>query len=356
MLDDNGISTLATPQVYTDLNGLAQLKSLGKTDKAAALESVAKQFESMLVQMMMKSMREANSVFGEDDMTASNESRFYQDMFDSQLAVSLSQGKGFGIAAALLRQLQNRAGVAQTSAAEQSAAQPASHALNAPAHAFSLEHVARVLAAVNNESAENAATAPRADARAVAAIQETLHRLFGSADYFSADASKAAAANIDGTPSNFVEALRPLAQRVARTLGVDSDILISQAALETGWGQKVAQCADGRSSFNFFNIKADASWQGDVVKVPTIEYRDGVAVREWASFRAYNSPEESFADYARFIADNPRYKDALECADDPRAYVQALAQAGYATDPRYAQKVLAVYDGAHLQARNGEFQ
>src|SRR5690606_36593795 len=332
------MSALSTPQVYTDLNSLQQIKSLGKTDKQAALESVAKQFESILVQMMMKSMREANAAFGEDDMTSSSEGKFYQDMFDNQLAMNLSQGRGFGIATAMMRQLQGRAGNADAAPA---AAGPT---------AFSLQNVARTLAAHVADTDGSAAAMPtRANERAAAAIQDALYNLFGGADYFAAIDSKAAAANIDGKPANFVEALRPLAQRISQRMGVDSNVLLSQAALETGWGQKVAVCADGSSSYNFFNIKADPSWEGAVVKVPTIEYRDGVAVREYANFRAYGSPEESFADYVKFIADNPRYENALACAEDPRAYVQALAKAGYATDPQYAQKVLAVYDGIHVR-------
>ena len=102
------------------------------------------------------------------------------------------------------------------------------------------------------------------------------------------------------------------------------------------------------SSFNFFNIKAGDNWSGAVVTVPTIEYQNGVAVRDVAKFRAYGSPEESFADYAKLVAENPRYQQAMQCADDPRAYIKALAQSGYATDPQYAQKVLAVLDSEHM--------
>jgi flagellar protein FlgJ len=339
VIDDKSSINLAPPQVYTDLNSVQQLNVLGKTDKQAALMGVAKQFESMLVQMMMKSMRDANAVFADGDVTASSEGKFYQDMMDNQLALSLSQGRGFGIAAALMRQLQGRAGIQKTDAANT--------ALNnsLTRQTFSLDNATRTGALpLATPTAPGDIDNPRVNA----AIQDALHQLFGGD--VGVTESAAVAPSIDGTPGNFVEALRPLAQRVGAALGVDSGVLLSQAALETGWGQKVAQCADGSSSFNFFNIKADANWQGAVVKVPTIEYRDGVAVREWASFRAYNSPEESFADYAHLIASNPRYQQALDCADDPRAYVKALADAGYATDPRYAQKVLAVYDGAHVQS------
>jgi peptidoglycan hydrolase FlgJ len=252
------------------------------------------------------------------------------------LSLSLSKGRGFGIAEALLRQLQGRVdGADATKTATNADATPrAEHALDA---------VQRVQSLVQSVAATNAD-----NPRLTAAIQDAMRTLFGTANEDDAAPDKSAA--LDGTPANFVESLRPMAQRIAAKLGIDSAVLLSQSALETGWGQKVIQCADGSSSFNFFNIKADANWTGAVVKVPTIEYQSGVAVREWASFRAYASPEESFADYARLIGENPRYQQALECGNDPRAYVKALAEAGYATDPRYAQKVLAVYDSEPMQA------
>lgn len=320
-------------QIYTDLGGLQQLKAQGKTDKAGALKNIAHQFEAMMVQMMMKSMREANAVFAEGDMTASSDEKFYQDMFDSQLSLSLSKGRGFGIAEALMRQLQGRAG----------AAVGADAGAGVDTQVDAIQRVQALVESAVAIGADKNASNPRISA----AIQDAMHALFGGGETRAETA--APAPTLDGSPASFVESLRPMAQKIAATLGIDSDVLLSQSALETGWGQKVIQCADGSSSFNFFNIKAGDSWQGAVVKVPTIEYQNGIAVREWASFRAYNSPEESFADYARLISENPRYQQALECADNPRAYVAALASAGYATDPHYAQKVLAVLDSEHVQ-------
>lgn len=341
-------ANLDTAQIYTDLNGIQQLKAQGKTDKSAALKNIAHQFEAMMVQMMMKSMRDANAIFSEGDITSSSDEKFYQDMFDSQLSLSLSKGRGFGIAEALMRQLQGRAGTessAIATAANTADVKPVYGVDSIPmqsAHPF----VQRVQTLVENAAANgaNAVESPRM----IAAIQDAMHALFS--DSSSADTgTNAAAVALDGSPTNFIESLRPLARKAAELLGVDTDVLLSQSALETGWGQKVLECADGSSSFNFFNIKAGSDWQGDVVKVPTIEYQNGIAVREWASFRVYGSPEESFADYARLISENPRYQRALECAENPRAYMKELASAGYATDPSYAQKVLAVLDSDHVQ-------
>lgn len=324
-VDDPSSVNLNQAQSYTDLNSLQQITTLGKSDKSAALAKISHQFESMMMQMMMKSMREANSVFSDGDVTSSSEGKFYQDMFDNQLTLSLSQGKGMGIATAFMRQFQSRYD---------------DKASVAPANTNQGNADIQRMAASVVSNPDTMPTNP--------AVQEAIYRLFGGTENSVAGSDAANALPLDGTPQNFVEKLRPAAERIAGQLGVDSRVLLSQSALETGWGQKVLQCADGSSSFNFFNIKAGDNWSGAVVTVPTIEYQNGVAVRDVAKFRAYGSPEESFADYAKLVAENPRYQQAMQCADDPRAYIKALAQSGYATDPQYAQKVLAVLDSEHM--------
>jgi flagellar protein FlgJ len=337
----NDNKALAAPPIYTDLAGLQQLKGTAKLDRNAALKDIARQFESIMLGMMLKSMREANAVFSEGNPLASSEQQFYQDMFDSQLSLSLGQQGGFGIAEALLRQLQGRGEAV-------------------PVTAGAVDVTADVAAPVSTNGLSRPAVSlalppslPAAPAAADEALADRVHQLFSGAGLVETEtetaAAPVAAAVLDGAPATFVNALYPLAEQIAERLGVDSRVLLSQAALETGWGQKVIQKPDGSSSNNFFNIKADRDWSGDVVTVPTLEYRDGVAVREWAAFRAYASPAESFADYARLIAQNPRYQTALARAADPRAYVQALAKAGYATDPHYASKVMAVLDNEHVQ-------
>ena len=136
----------------------------------------------------------------------------------------------------------------------------------------------------------------------------------------------------------------PIAEKVAGELGVDPKVLLAQAALETGWGKHVIQQGSD-SSYNLFNIKADSRWQGEQVQVSTLEYRDGVAQREQAAFRSYGSYEESFNDYVSFLKNSPRYQNALQQAANPFAYVDALQQAGYATDPEYSNKISRIYSG-----------
>lgn len=140
------------------------------------------------------------------------------------------------------------------------------------------------------------------------------------------------------SPQQFVQQLRPYAEATANKLGVDSDALIAQAALESGWGEHMLRDSQGRASFNLFNIKAHG-WAGPSVSKRTLEYDGQTAYTEKAKFRAYGSMAEAFDDYARFLQDNPRYADALRVGDDPSAYAHALQQAGYATDPNYGNKI-----------------
>jgi len=149
-------------------------------------------------------------------------------------------------------------------------------------------------------------------------------------------------------PIEFVKTLWPLAEKVAHVLGVDPKILLAQAALETGWGQHICQSKEGEPSYNLFNIKADSSWKKAFLENQTVEYEEGQPVQHIEPFRQYKNFEESFQDYVNFIASNPRYEKALEKAHEPESYILALQEAGYATDPDYAEKILEIYHGEQL--------
>jgi flagellar protein FlgJ len=157
------------------------------------------------------------------------------------------------------------------------------------------------------------------------------------------------------TPRDFVRQLWPHAQQAADELGVDPGILIAQAALETGWGKAVSRDAQGKSSHNLFNIKADSRWDGPAVTVNTLEYKDGMAKREVARFRAYDSYAESFNDYVDFLKSNNRYQNALGSANT-NEFVKELHAAGYATDPRYADKVLDIFGRDSFRTQLTEVQ
>lgn len=265
---------------FADFQGLASLKNDAKGQAPTALKEAARQFESLFTQMLLKSMREANKSFGEDSLFGSDQADMYQDMFDDQIAMQMSKGKGLGLADMLVRQLQG--GVTGTQ-------QP---------------------------TAAGAPTAtPVADKQPVAASKE-----------------------------EFLRTLRPHAEQAAREIGVDPDALLAQAALETGWGRSVPCNAQGECSFNLFGIKAGSQWSGATVNVPTLEFESGIPVRKVERFRAYDSPADSFRDYAALIRDSSRYAGARGAGANVEAFAAALQQGGYATDPNYAQKIAAVAD------------
>lgn len=278
------------PSFYADPAALAGLKKDARAQDPAALQEAARQFESLFTKMLLKSMREASESFG-DSLFSSEQTQFYQGMFDDQLAVSLSQGKGLGLAEVLVRQLTQAglAGPANTPDGER---------------ASDISHTAAVTRAGK-------------------------HTVYSS---LSAIAS----------PAEFVQRMRPHAETAARALGVDPDALLAQAALETGWGKSVPCTANGDCSFNFFGIKAGSSWNGPTVAVPTLEFEDGVGVKRVERFRAYDSPAASFQDYAALIRNNSRYQAALGAGSDIAAFASALQSGGYATDPNYADKITRV--------------
>jgi len=150
------------------------------------------------------------------------------------------------------------------------------------------------------------------------------------------------------TPEGFVAHIWQHAQQAAHELGVNVRALIAQAALETGWGQRGIKGEGGKDAHNLFGIKA-SGWKGARAKTLTHEYQHGVRQSEHADFRAYASVAESFADYVKLLKDNPRYQKALESGDNVHGFASALQQAGYATDPAYAEKISAIANGPVLK-------
>jgi flagellar protein FlgJ len=163
--------------------------------------------------------------------------------------------------------------------------------------------------------------------------------------------TEAPAGNVvdDARKQRFIEQVMPHAQAAARELGVDPRAIVAQAALETGWG--TAQPADSTgASHNLFGIKAGASWKGASVASDTTEYSAGLPATENARFRSYEDLAESVTDYVRVLKGDPRYAAALNTGHDVRAFATALQKGGYATDPEYANKLVAVAERLGLAA------
>lgn len=294
----NDLTRFQAQQSYTDLNQLNNIRRLGNDDQDAALRKIAEQFESMFMSMMLKSMRAANDVFAKDNPLNSFEVNFHKDMLDNQMSLSLSEGGKLGLADALFRQLQGT--------------------------------YSNSTRANNSEQSDSLGNLPERT------ISQDPYR--NSPDFYQQHNKDAKALDSINTPEDFIAAVTPYAKEVAEKMGVDYKALIAQAALETGWGEHSIRDRYGKHSFNLFNIKADSRWQGHHVNVSTLEYKDGVAEKESANFRRYDSIAESFADYQQFLT-QPRYQKAMAVAEDSRAFINELQQAGYATDPLYAEKI-----------------
>jgi len=310
--------------VYTDLNALESLKH--NDDKQASLKKVAQQFESIFVNQMLKSMREANAVFEKDSPFNSQESQFYRDMYDKQLALTLSTGKGLGIADAMYKQLSGRVGGApiegsQAKHTSAAASMPVPLRSHAPSQSSTITPL--TLSAVPSTSS------PLSQSDVPAVNTNDKKALSGYA-------------SMAKTPNEFINALLPSVKKVASSIGLDPLVLIAQSALETGWGSKVLADQNGASSNNVFNIKAHKTWDGDVVSQNSLEYKQGRFVNEKSDFRQYDSIEKSVQDYIGFIQDNPRYQKALNVTSSASDYIQEIANAGYATDPDYADKIINV--------------
>ncbi len=373
-------SPAAAASNYNDLSALQNISRLGRKNSAAGMEAVAKQFESLFTGMMMKSMRDANKAFEDGNIGHGQESEFYRDMYDKQLALSLSQGKGIGLAEVLTKQFRMQysrpaavSGNGQLSTERASgsglslhgAAQPVREIGETTRNIEPLDRAARMERGFSLPGAAVSALKTAMDNRALQdavaldvevvsdGIANSAHANWGNSVQVSTPDTRQSFSPIANTDNggdgrfesqqDFVDTLMPLFQRYAEPLGLDPRALLSQAALETGWGKHMMRCADGSNTCNLFGIKAGSSWEGAIAKVSTTEYSDGIPVKTVASFRAYDNYAESVRDYVHMMAMNPRYRSAIIKGGNPVGYFSELQKAGYATDPAYAKKMFSIY-------------
>lgn len=275
-------SDISAAATATDFSQLAALRTAARRNDPQALHKAAQQFEALFTEMLLKSSDQTK--FG-DDLTG-QQGEFYKDLYNQQMALHLSSGKGLGLADMLVRQLNGLHG----------GSTPPTHA-----------------------PPPSSATGTTADA----------------AKWQPKSAQE------------FIDAIRPHAEKAAAELGVPARALIAQAALETGWGQHMAKQKDGSSGLNLFGVKAQGSWTGASRNQQTSEYENGQLTRTRADFRSYSSIGAAFDDYVKVLKSNPRYADALR-SGDVHGFAQALQKAGYATDPHYAQKLVKVAYGAQM--------
>ncbi|GAA5213885.1 flagellar assembly peptidoglycan hydrolase FlgJ [Corallincola platygyrae] len=339
----------ATSRQVHDIQGLDRLRQSAQKNEDAALHEVAKQFEGMFVQMLISSMRQANEAFESDSPFNSRYAKFYENMADQQMSQDLSQSGAFGLAEIMVQQLRPDGKSFMPSSAVRSTADSnlgndqmvtslaggnLSGILSGSKEGKGLPLDQYMRAGVPQVNRGEAAvdvvklSTPATEQKAAAKESSTVTGFLESVDFSS--------------PQAFVQSVMPYAEKAAKALGTSPTVLIAQAALETGWGQKAIKRLDGSSSNNLFNIKADQRWSGDSVSVNTLEYEQGVAVKERAAFRAYDSVAASFNDFVEFLQNSPRYQDAINQSSNSASFLQELQKAGYATDPRYADKVMGV--------------
>ncbi len=264
-----------------DSNSLASLKlSASGSGSPESIKEAAKQFESLFMRELIKSMREAGPKSGMLDSPGGD---LATDLLDQQLSVAMS-GQSGGLSDVIALQLTRQMGQAKADAAK-------------PAGATAGDTIAAVT------KTPRKATGPTAQ------------------------------------QASFVRQHGQIANQVERATGIPAGIMLGQAGHETGWGKFEIKHKNGATSHNLFGIKAGASWTGKVAEVTTTEYVNGVAQKRVAKFRAYDSYADSFKDYARMINESPRYAKARAQTASVKDYAMGLQKAGYATDPEYAAKL-----------------
>jgi flagellar protein FlgJ len=314
-------------QFALDLQGLQRLKQSARQDPASGLGEASRQFEAVLLQMMLKSMREAGPQSG---LLDSQQSRLYTEMLDQQWAQTLA-GQGLGLAEQIEGQLRGQI---------PGASRPADGGLIAGIPRGTPRPLYGALQLEPAAAPAGAAAAERPLSRLETVSRPSPVAQRGLA---AAEIGQPAQASGEGGGhvATFVARLQEPARAASRASGVPAELILAQAALETGWGRHEIATASGGNSHNLFGIKAGANWQGPTTEVRTTEYVDGRPVSRIERFRVYESFEAAFTDYARLIGDNPRYAGVVDAPDAAQA-ARALQRGGYATDPAYADKLIAV--------------
>ena len=303
----------STPQLrdnFTDLNSLNSIKKMGRAGDEQALREVAKQFEAMFVQQLLKTMRATEDVFSEGNYDQSSEMKFHRDLMDQQMSLELTKGSGLGLAEALFNQMKAQYG---------ENLKPAEASVVTTAGLGSLVPKTKVASVASDHLA-------RPDTVVTAQSPQTVQEKI----------------------SVFVDDIYDVASEAAKALGVKVESVVAQAALETGWGQHTLKDEKGNPSYNFFNIKAGSTWRGETVTRIVKEFDQGMETLEQASFRAYPSIANAFSDFMSFLSESPRYQQVIG-QDSSEGYGRALQAAGYATDPNYAEKIARIANNPILQ-------
>ncbi|MDF7657728.1 flagellar assembly peptidoglycan hydrolase FlgJ [Erwiniaceae bacterium L1_54_6] len=278
-----------------DSRSLNDLKREASLDPKGKALQVAKQVEGMFVQMMLKSMREA---LPQDGLLSNDQTRLYTSMYDQQIAQEMGK-RGLGLADTIVKQMQP-------------AQEPDESAGTVPMK-LDNSFIVSAMAPLQLEQM----------------VRKAVPRL------------PVSPGNLSGDSSDFIAQLAQPAKVASDESGIPHHLILAQAALESGWGQRQILTRDGKPSYNVFGIKASSDWKGETTDIMTTEYDHGEAKKVRASFRVYGSYLEALTDYVKLLSSNPRYA-AVANAQTAEQGAQALQAAGYATDPKYAQKLVGM--------------
>ncbi|PTB18037.1 flagellar assembly peptidoglycan hydrolase FlgJ [Trinickia symbiotica] len=314
-----------TQRFALDLQGFDSLRAQAGASPQQSLKTVAKQFDAVFLQMMLKSMREATPSDGPLD---SQDGKQLTSMLDEQLAQSMSS-KGVGVANALISQLSRNAGLAGSNTSAGGGAAGMLGALTGGGNASGGDAgntaMLNALARAYSNSAANGALANGSGYSAASALTPPLR---GNGESPKVDA--------------FVEKMAAPAQAASAATGIPARFIIGQAALESGWGKGEIKNANGTLSHNVFGIKATKDWTGKTVTAVTTEYVNGKPQKVVEKFRAYDSYADAMTDYAKMLRNNPRYASVVNNSHDAASFARGMQRAGYATDPHYARKLISI--------------
>lgn len=349
-----------TSRLALDSTGFESLKQAARTDPTGAAKTVAKQFDAIFVNMMLKQMRDASPQNGPFD---SSSTKMYTSMLDQQLSQTMAS-RGVGVADQLLKQMLRQANhvnpdaggpvntalssTTATNTALPGAAGSTSDAARAIARS-SLNSMAAAVAPGTEDDGSGISTVPRPGLeervqRALAALRKQADAGQSTSAPPDVDLSTVASEPRGERMASFYNKLIGHASQAAQETGIPANFMIGHAALESGWGRREIKSQDGTNTHNLFGIKAGGSWTGKTATVTTTEYVGGVAHKVQEKFRAYGSYAEAFKDYANLLANNPRYSNVVAAGNgnDAASFAKGLQRAGYATDPNYANKIMAV--------------
>ncbi|CAJ0809473.1 MULTISPECIES: flagellar assembly peptidoglycan hydrolase FlgJ [Ralstonia] len=349
-----------TSRLALDSTGFESLKQAARTDPTGAAKTVAKQFDAIFVNMMLKQMRDASPQNGPFD---SSSTKMYTSMLDQQLSQTMAS-RGVGVADQLLKQMLRQANrvnpdaggpvntalsnTTATNTALPGAAGSTGDAAKAIARA-SLNSMAAAVAPGTEDDGSGISTVPRPGLeervqRALAALRKQSDAGQSTNAPPDVDLSTVASEPRGERMASFYNKLIGHASQAAQETGIPANFMIGHAALESGWGRREIKDKDGTNTHNLFGIKAGGSWTGKTATVTTTEYVGGVAHKVQEKFRAYGSYAEAFKDYANLLANNPRYSNVVAAGNgnDAASFAKGLQRAGYATDPNYANKIMAV--------------